>query len=104
MYECPRAVPEDPQYEENLPRLPLAPGLTRTEALAGLCALLRQQPERNTTIPSLSEIAGDERIAKLVLSMLVEQDDAVTGHLLAEGRAGCPSPQSRRWRRSRPRH
>ena len=27
MYECPRAVPEDPQYEENLPRLPLYAGL-----------------------------------------------------------------------------
>jgi len=27
VYECPRAVPEDPQYEENLPRLPLYAGL-----------------------------------------------------------------------------
>ena len=32
---------------------------------------------------SLSEIAGDERTARMVLSMLVEPDDAVTGRLLA---------------------
>lgn len=59
------------------------PGLARTEDLAALCAPLRQEPERNTTMPSLSEIAGDERTARMVLSMLVEPDDAVTGHLLA---------------------
>lgn len=34
-------------------------------------------------MPSLSEIAGDERTARMVLSMLVEPDDAVTGRLLA---------------------
>ena len=34
-------------------------------------------------MPSLSEIARDERTARLALSMLVEPDDAVTGHLLA---------------------
>lgn len=34
-------------------------------------------------MPSLSEIAGDERTARMVLSLLVEPDDAVTGHLLA---------------------
>lgn len=84
MYECPKAVPEDPQYEENLPRLLLyAGGLARTEALAALCAPLRQEPERSTTMPSLSEIAGDERTARMVLSMLVESEDAVTGRLLA---------------------
>lgn len=32
---------------------------------------------------SLSEVAGDERTARMVLSMLVEPDDAVTGRLLA---------------------
>lgn len=32
---------------------------------------------------SLSEIAGDERTARMVLSMVVEPDDAVTGRLLA---------------------
>lgn len=32
---------------------------------------------------SLSETAGDERTARMVLSMLVEPDDAVTGRLLA---------------------
>ena len=26
MYECPKAVPEDPQYEENLPEPPLYAG------------------------------------------------------------------------------
>ena len=30
-------------------------------------------------MPSLSEIARDERTARMVLSMLVEPDDAVTG-------------------------
>lgn len=59
------------------------PGLARTEDLAALCAPLRQEPERNTTMPSLSEIAGDERTARMVLSMLVEPEDAVTGRLLA---------------------
>lgn len=59
------------------------PGLPRTEDLAGLCAPLRQEPERNTTMPSLSEIAGDERTARMVLSMVVEPEDAVTGRLLA---------------------
>lgn len=34
-------------------------------------------------MPSLSEIAGDERTARMVLSILVEPDDAVTCHLLA---------------------
>ena len=34
-------------------------------------------------MPSLSEIARDERTARMALSMLVEPDDAVTGHLLA---------------------
>ncbi|TXK09186.1 DNA processing protein DprA [Microbacterium saccharophilum] len=34
-------------------------------------------------MPSLSEIARDERTARMVLSMLVEPDDAATGHLLA---------------------
>lgn len=34
-------------------------------------------------MPSLSGIARDERTARMVLSMLVEPDDAVTGHLLA---------------------
>lgn len=34
-------------------------------------------------MPSLVEIAGDERTARMVLSMLVEPDDAVTGRLLA---------------------
>jgi hypothetical protein len=34
-------------------------------------------------MPSLSEIAGDERTARMALSMLVEPDDAVTGRLLA---------------------
>ncbi len=34
-------------------------------------------------MPSLSEIARDERTARMVLSMLVEPDDAVTGRLLA---------------------
>ena len=34
-------------------------------------------------MPRLSEIAGDERTARMVLSMLVEPEDAVTGHLLA---------------------
>lgn len=59
------------------------PGLARTEDLAALCAPLRQEPERNTTMPSLSEIARDERTARMVLSILVEPDDAATGHLLA---------------------
>ena len=59
------------------------PSVARTEDLAALCAPLRQEPERNTTMPSLSEIAGDERTARMVLSMLVEPDDAVTCHLLA---------------------
>ncbi len=27
MYECPKAVPEDPQYEENLPHHPLYAGV-----------------------------------------------------------------------------
>lgn len=34
-------------------------------------------------MPSLVEIAGDERTARMVLSMLVEPDDALTGRLLA---------------------
>lgn len=34
-------------------------------------------------MPSLSEIAGDERTARMVLSMAVEPEDAVTGRLLA---------------------
>jgi len=34
-------------------------------------------------MPTLSEIARDERTARMALSMLVEPDDAVTGHLLA---------------------
>lgn len=34
-------------------------------------------------MPSLSGIARDERTARMVLSMLVEPDDAVTGRLLA---------------------
>ena len=59
------------------------PGLPRTEDLAALCAPLRQEPERSTTMPSLSEIAGDERTARMVLSMVVEPEDAVTGRLLA---------------------
>lgn len=59
------------------------PGLARTEDLAARCAPLRQEPDRKTTMLSLSEIAGDERTARMVLSMLVEPDDAVTGHLLA---------------------
>ena len=59
------------------------PGLARTEDLAGLCAPLSHEHERSTTMPSLSEIAGDERTARMVLSMLVEPDDAVTGRLLA---------------------
>ena len=59
------------------------PGLAHTEDLAALCAPLRQEHERNTTMPSLSEIARDERTARMVLSMLVEPEDAVTGHLLA---------------------
>ncbi len=59
------------------------PGLARTEDLAALCAPLRQEPERNTTMPTLSEIAQDERTARMVLSMLIEPDDAVTGRLLA---------------------
>lgn len=34
-------------------------------------------------MPSLSEIAGEERTARMVLSMVVEPEDAVTGRLLA---------------------
>jgi len=34
-------------------------------------------------MPTLSEIARDERTARMALSMLIEPDDAVTGHLLA---------------------
>ena len=59
------------------------PGLARTEDLAASCVPIRHEHERNTTMPSLSEIAGDERTARMVLSMLVEPDDAVTGRLLA---------------------
>lgn len=59
------------------------PGLARTEDLVALCAPLRHEPEGSTTMPSLSEIARDERTARMVLSMLVEPDDAATGHLLA---------------------
>ena len=59
------------------------PGMARTEALAGLCAPLRQEHREDTTMPSLSEIARDERTARMALSMLVEPDDAVTGRLLA---------------------
>ena len=59
------------------------PVLARTEDLAALGAPLRQESERNTTMPSLSEIARDERTARMVLSMLVEPEDAVTGRLLA---------------------
>lgn len=59
------------------------PGSAGAEDLAALCAPLRQEPERNTTMPTLSEIARDERTARMALSMLVEPDDAVTGRLLA---------------------
>lgn len=59
------------------------PGSAGAEDLAALCVPLRQEPERNTTMPTLSEIARDERTARMALSMLVESDDAVTGHLLA---------------------
>lgn len=34
-------------------------------------------------MPTLSEIARDERTARMALSMFVEPNDAVTGHLLA---------------------
>lgn len=59
------------------------PGLARTEDLATPGAPLRQKQERSTIMSSLSEVAGDERTARMVLSMLVEPDDAVTSRLLA---------------------
>ena len=83
MYECPRAVPEDPQMRRTCLVFHSTPVLARTEDLAALGAPLRQESERNTTMPSLSEIARDERTARMVLSMLVEPEDAVTGRLLA---------------------
>ena len=62
------------------------PGLAHTEDLAALCAPLRQEPERNTTMPSLSEIARDERTARMVLSEPDRYDPArvveFTGTLL----------------------
>ncbi len=42
-------------------------------------------------MPSLSEIARDERTARMVLSMLVEPDDAVTGGLLHGDRTPDPA-------------
>ncbi len=39
--------------------------------------------EKGTTVDSLSDLANDERTARMVLSMLVEPNDPVTGRLLA---------------------
>lgn len=38
----------------------------------------REEP----TMPNLSQVVQDERTARMVLSMIVEPDDAVTGRLL----------------------
>ena len=85
MYECPRAVPEDPQYEENLPQPPLYAGGGVHGTLRFRVAVRTSLYEREEPMmANLSQLVQDERTARMVLSMIVEPDDAVTGRLLAE--------------------
>lgn len=58
------------------------PGLARMEDL-GPCWSLRTSQASAREEHDHAELEGDERTARMVLSMLVEPDDAVTGHLLA---------------------
>lgn len=47
------------------------------------CVPPERNVEKGTTVGSLSDLANDERTARMVLSMLVEPNDPVTGRLLA---------------------
>lgn len=49
----------------------------------GLTAHTSCRSERTQTMPNLSQVVQDERTARMLLSMIVEPDDAVTGRLLA---------------------
>jgi hypothetical protein len=80
--ECPKAVPEDPQYEENLPHLHCTPGSAFTEP----SRLPRRRAHLSVGVrgPDDDEpepVVQDERTARMALSMIVEPDDAVTGRL-----------------------
>ena len=85
MYECPKAVPEDPQYEKNLPQPPLYAGGGVHGTLRFRVAVRTSLYEREEPMmANLSQLVQDERTARMALSMIVEPDDAVTGRLLGE--------------------
>ena len=88
MCECPRPS-EDPQYEENLPHLHCTPG-RRSRNLGFRAAAHLSVGVRGADDDEPGQVLQDERTARMVLSMIFEPDDAVTGRLLGEvGRWRC---------------
>ena len=101
MYECPKAVPEDPQYEENLPQPPLYAGVGVHGTLRFRVAVRTSLYEQEEPMmANLSQLVQDERTARMVLSMIVEPDDAVTVRLAErdDGVPGLGTVDARVWR------
>src|SRR5690606_13450497 len=90
VYERPSwAVPKDPQSRRTCLSLYCTPEPGHTEPAQGRRrrrrAPSRRRIDREDTgiMTSFSDLARDERAARMVLSMLTEPDEAVTGRLLA---------------------